>query len=422
MSLDPGKLARFVFLAAPFCAALTPADAQVFGIAAVVNEEVISALDVENRLRFNLVSANLPDNNQSRRRLTPQVLRSLVDEKLQMQEARRLNISVEPGEIEEAERILEAQNNLPRGRLTEYLRSRGLDENTLMAKIRAEIAWGKVLRRRVASRVDISDEEVEEIHARLQSRRGIRQRLVSEIFLIVDTPENSEDIRRLALRLVRQLRDGSPFAAVARQFSHGVTSRLGGDIGWVTEGELPAELEQGIASLSPGEISEPIPSPGGYTILHLRDQRRMGEASALDTLVDLKQILIPLPPSTPQRTVKEKMAEARRIGGEIRGCDTLESYGQSLGIGQSGTLGTVRLGDVPGNIRQEIGNLGIGQASEPLRMDGEIRILVVCGRTEPASTLPSREEIRTRLGRQRLDMMARRYLRDLRRDAAIETR
>ncbi|MCY4495670.1 MAG: peptidylprolyl isomerase [Rhodospirillaceae bacterium] len=422
MSLGLRKLAGSLFLVASLSAPMTPANAQVVGIEAVVNEEIISALDVENRLRFNLVSANLRDNSQTRRRLKPQVLQSLVDEKLQMQEARRLNISIGKSEIEEAERILEAQNNLPSGGLVEFLRSRGLDEITLMARIEAEIAWGKVIRRRILPRIDISDEEVEEVYARLQSRHGTQQRLVSEIFLAIDRPEQSEDVHQLALRLVGQLRNGSPFTAVARQFSQGVTSRSGGDVGWIGEGELPAELERVLAGLSTGEVSEPISSPGGYYILHLRDQRRMGEASALDTRINLKQILIPLRPSTPQRIVEARMADARRISEQIRGCDTFDSYGQSLEIGQPGDLGTVRLGDVPQYIRDAIGKLEVGQASEPLRMDQGIRILVVCDRNVATAALPSREAIHERLARQRLDMMARRYLRDLRRDAVIDTR
>lgn len=402
--------------------ASTPAQAQVVGIEAVVNDEIISALDLENRLRFTLMSATLPDNNQTRRRLKQQVLLTLIDENLQLQEAKRLSVTIDDAEIGEAQRILEAQNNLPSGSLFKFLRSRGLEETTLMAKIRAEIAWGKVIRRRIMSRIDISDEEVEEVYIRLQSRRGVEQRLVSEIFLAVDTPEQSKDVRQLAQRLVQQIRNGSQFAAIAQQFSHGVTSRIGGDIGWIGEGELPANLEQVVAGLSSGKVSDPIPSPGGFYILQLRDKRRLGEANALDARINLKQIFIPLPSSSPEQIVAARMADARRISQGISGCDTFDTYGQTLEIGESGDLGSVRLGDMPIKIRDAISNLDIGQASEPLRMQEGIRILMACHRQEAVAALPDREIIRDRLGRQRVDMMARRYLRDLRRDAVIETR
>ena len=125
--------------------------------------------------RFNLMSANLADNKQNRRRLKSQVLPTLVDEILQMQEAKRLNISVNDSEISDAERILEAQNNMRTGSLKGFLKSRGLDESTLITKIQAEIAWGKVLRRQILSRIDISDEEIDEVFNRLQSRRGTEQ-------------------------------------------------------------------------------------------------------------------------------------------------------------------------------------------------------------------------------------------------------
>lgn len=405
-----------------FFIATAPIHAQVVGIAAIVNEEVISALDVENRLRFNLMSANLADNSQNRRRLKSQVLLTLVDEKLQMQEAKRLNISINDAEISEGERILETQNNLPTGSLKEFLRSRGLDESTLLAKIRAEIAWGKVLRRRILARIDISDEEVDEVLNRLQSRRGTEQRLVSEIFLAVDSPDQAENVHQLALRLVRQIREGSRFAAVAQQFSQGVTSRVGGDIGWVGEGELARELEQALTGLSAGKVSNPISSPAGYYILFLRDRRRLGEANALDERVNLRQIFIPLSASTPQQMVAERMADANRISAQINGCETFDTYGRTLEYAESGDLGTVRVGDVPQEVRDAIGGLAVGQASAPLRVGQGIRILMVCDRQQPEARLPNRNAIRDRLGRQRLDMMARRYIRDLRNDAVIETR
>ena len=417
------KLALTLGLMTGLVVATASAQGQVVGIAAVVNEEVISAFDVENRIRFNLLSANLPDNNQTRRRLKPQVILNLVDEKLQMQEAKRLNIAIDETEIKEAERILEVQNNLPTGSLYKFLKSRGLERSTLMDKIQAEIAWGKVIRRRILTRVDISDEEIDEVLTRLQSRRGLEQRLVSEIFLAVDAPEQAENVRQLALRLVQQIRDKSPFGAIAQQFSQGVTSRLGGDIGWIGEGELALELEQALANLPVGGVSEPISSPGGYYILYLRDKRRLGESSALDARVSLKQIYIPLPASTSEQLIKARTADADRISRQISGCDAFDTYGRTLEIGESGDLGTVRVGDVPPNVRDVIGKLEIGKASAPLRMQEGIRILMVCDRqAEAAAPLPDRNTIRERLGRQRLDMMARRYLRDLRQDAVIESR
>ena len=154
----------------------------------------------------------------------------------------------------------------------------------------------------------------------------------------------------------------------------------------------------------------------------MRDQRRAGEASALDVRVDLKEILIPLSPSASQQTVQARLATARRIGKGVRGCDAFDAYGRDLDVGRSGDLGAVRLGDMPRNVRDAIDGLAVGQASEPLRMNEGIHILMVCGRTAPAAAPPSRDAIRERLGRQQLEMMARRYLRDLRRGAVIETR
>src|ERR1051325_12255055 len=70
-----------------------PARAQdTLRIAAVVNEDIITELDVYMRLRMAMLSAKLDDNDETRRRLLPQVLRNLIDDHLKLQEAKRQGV------------------------------------------------------------------------------------------------------------------------------------------------------------------------------------------------------------------------------------------------------------------------------------------------------------------------------------------
>jgi peptidyl-prolyl cis-trans isomerase SurA len=81
-------------------------------IAAVVNDDVISVSDLSSRIRMISLSAAIPDTPEARKRVAAQVLRTLVDEKLELQEAKRKNITASQEEIDKAVSSIAQQNKL----------------------------------------------------------------------------------------------------------------------------------------------------------------------------------------------------------------------------------------------------------------------------------------------------------------------
>src|SRR5215471_577431 len=130
-------------------------------IAAVVNDEVISVADVRSRLRMVMLSSNLADSPETRQRIAGQVLRTIVDEKLQMQEAKRQNVTATDQEINKAVGQIEKQNNMQPGQLDQVLRSRGIDRSALVDQLTASIVWAKLVRRLVSQTNVVSDEEID---------------------------------------------------------------------------------------------------------------------------------------------------------------------------------------------------------------------------------------------------------------------
>ena len=251
------------------------------GIAAVVNDDIISISDLTARLQLALISSGLPNTPETRQRLTPQVLRSLVDERLQLQEASRANMSVNAKEIDEAFGRVAEQNRMQRDQLEKMLASQGVPRSTLESQIRATIAWGKLVQRRLRPSIEIGQEEIDAVIQRIQANAGKPEYLAAEIFLAVDTPEREDEVRRLADRLYEQIGQGASFPAVARQFSQSAGATNGGDLGWVQQGQLPDELDTALRQLRPGQATRPIRSVTGYHILLLRDQRTVAGGNSL---------------------------------------------------------------------------------------------------------------------------------------------
>ena len=383
---------------------------------AVVNDEVISMLDLAMRTRLAILASGLKNTPEVRNRFRNQVLRSLIDERLQLQEAKRLDISVDESQLEEAIGRLASQNKMSREQFFAVLSDNDILPNALLDQIRSEIIWRSLVQRRLRPSIEISNEEVEEIVTRMQSSQGHMQYRVSEIMLGVDSMLEDEEVRRAAERLVEQLRQGASFTALARQFSQSATASVGGDLGWIEEEQLPEELADALGRMRPGQLDGPISTFGGYYILLLRDLRRI---SVGDATISLKQMLIAVPPDASA----EQQQEANRLAAELRsrieGCEGFDDLARQYGSPGSGDLGTLKLSEMPRELRDVVGPLAIGQPSAAIRVPEGISILLVCNREFDGV---DRERIRQSLVNQRLDMLARRYLRDLRRSASVDVR
>ena len=136
-----------------------------------------------------------------------------------MQEAKRRNIAVTKRDMSRAFEALEKQNRLKPGTFEAFVRENRLPRDALMAQLRAQIAWAKLIRQTLQRRVTVGPEEIDEELARLKSRQGQSEYRVAEIVLSADTPEQEQEARRTAQRLIEQLRRGAQFSAVARQMS-----------------------------------------------------------------------------------------------------------------------------------------------------------------------------------------------------------
>ena len=387
-------------------------------IAAVVNDEVISIYDLAARINIVVASSNLKDAPELRRQIAPQILRTLVDEYLQIQEASRLDIAVGEKDLKHAISQIEKNRGIGKGEFDNYVNSLRLDRDAIITQIKAEIAWSKVVSRRLNAAISVGEDEIDEALARLESSRGQPENRVAEIFLSIESPEQEQEIIKAAQNLVTQLRQGAQFAGIARQFSQSATSAVGGDIGWVIAGQLPRAIDGVLPDMATGEISDVIRTFDGVRIVKLLDRRTVLTADPMKTRLKLAQLIIDDIAADPE-LVQEKLARAH---GESESCADMLRLSADFVSPQSGDLGELSLGDMPLDLRQAVQQLEAMSLSAPLPFGGGFRILMVCSRDEAKVDVPSRDAMRQIIGNRRLELQARRYLRDLRRSAFVEFR
>lgn len=412
-----------------FCIALTWAvwpvsvsAQQVQRIAAIVNDDVISIYDLTSRMQLVIMSARLENSPQVRRRIARQVLRTLIDERLKLQEAKKRKLKVSKRDIRAALSEIESQNRLQKGQLEAFLVARGVPMKTLIDRVRADEAWRKVIRLRLGRRVSVSTEEVQEFIDRLKSRQGETQYRISEIQLPVGSSSDAAQIRGAAQRLVEQIRGGAPFAAVARQFSQSASSAVGGDLGWQHESELEDSLKPIVPNLANGQVTNPIRTNDGFRIIALTGKRKTAGGDPANAKVRLAQLFLPVSQPGSSKELEGKAELARSYKSQLSNCDDVSRIAKSVGSPRPASLGRFAISDLSPSIRKVVQTLDPGSPSDPIKSRDGVMVLMVCDREAVKSKLPNADQVRRLLINRRLQMLSRRHMRDIRLSSVVDVR
>lgn len=402
----------------------TGAQAQeVERIAAVVNDDIISLRELLGRTRMALAFAGQPDSPDGRRAVAPQVLRKMIDEKLQMQEAARVKITLSPAEVDNGIAMIEQQNRMPKGALLGNVARAGVDPQLVRDQIKADLTWMRVTSRVLLGQVKIGEEELTDRLDILRERRGQPEFLLSEIVLPVDVPAAEDDARQTGERLLQQLQAGAPFSALARQFSRSPSAANGGSMGWVAQGALDEDIAGPVSQLSKGQTSPLIRTASGFAIIHMNDSRIAGQvANPEDAQVTLTTLTLPMPKDKDAPAKQELLGRAQQLTAPARSCADLEALGRKVG-GAVNTINNKRVGEIDGTMRRVAASLQVKRTSEPMETAEGIQVIMVCDRVESLTfSEPTREQVRRQIEDERMDMLTRRYLRNLRRQAFVDIR
>ena len=387
----------------------------------LINGEVITQTDVDQRVAMLLSGDDRNLSAEDMERFRNQVLGNLIDETLEVQAAKHEEIVVKPQEIDSAiARFAQSSKTTPEG-LTNLLTRSGSSIRSLRRQIEAELAWRRLQAARIESGVSVGEEEVKSVLAKLEASKGTEEFNVGEIFLSTNG-SSKEEVQAKAMQIIAALQKGMPFAGAARQYSEASTAAVGGDLGWVRPEQLPDPLAAALQRMQPGSVSSPIEVPGGYSLLALKDSRKVLVADPRDAVLNLKQVTVAFAPGSTKAQIETKVSSFVTASRSVGGCGGAEKLANDFN-GEVVQSDQVKLKDLPEALQQMMAQMQIGQATPPFGnpQDG-VRVLVLCGRDVPEASMPTYDQVLNRLNDERVNVRARRYLRDLRRDAIIEFR
>lgn len=417
------KTRTSVFLVSALAALLlgtapAPVLAQDFAPAVVVNDEIITGYDIDQRQR--LLTAASGGAAVSREDAVDQ----LINDILRIQAARRAGISPTPEQIDEGFADLSRSQGRDPQAMRRYFESRGVSEKHLDKQIAAEVAWRELIPSTYMRRIRISDSEIDDAKDTIGAAPAGPEYLLSEIRLPIDG-RGQQAVLSEANALVQQLKNGSAsFGDLARQRSSGVSAATGGDLGWVSLPTLSPAMQGTVGPMNRDRVSAPFVDGNDVVLVGVRDTR--GRGGITPASYRISQLVVGVAPDAAPSIASLALQRAQQAKARVTDCTSVEALkAEYLPI--SGSIGTLTPDQMPGAVRNTILTLPVGGISEPIRSNDGFHVLVLCDRIESggaaaAAAGPDETQLRRGLVNAKLARYSASLLRKLRREAVIERR
>jgi len=428
------RLRSFAFLACMLLMAMAPlvASAQpqpLDRIVAVVNKDAIMLSQLEDRVAQvskQMASRNMPvPDKQDLRR---QVLDRMIVEQIQLQMAERANVSIDDTQLNAAVRKIAENNGMSLDEFADSLEKDGMSLATVREQVRREMLLRQVQQGQVASRVNITDREVDRYLDQQGSSSDTAYHLAHLLVSLPQspTPEQVEQARAKARDLYRQLQNGADFQQLATAESDGEQASSGGDLGWRRGDQLPTIFADVVPQLADGEVSEPVRSPSGFHLVKRIDTRGgQGEQKTVVTENRVRHILIGTNPNRNDEQAKALAQDIRQriVGGESFAA-LAQQYSDDDGTAlNGGELGWVRPGQMVPAFEDAVNDMQVGELSQPVRSRFGYHVIKLEDRRQKDVTRDAqREQIRQTLFQRKVNDEMEAWVQEIRADAYIDNR
>ena len=431
MRMKWGVVACTLFVA---CATGAPAQAQstvaLDGIAAIVNDDVITRSELEVRVKR--VSEELRASGTAApplRRLRSQVLERLIVDRVQLQLAARSGIRIDDAALNGALLRIAEQNGLTLRQFRDVLQRDGYDFPMFREQIRDELAIAELRKREIDNRVQISSRDID-LHLSTIASQGSEaeryQYRLGHILIAVPDGASSEEIaeaRERAERMLGEIRGGADFANLAVAHSDGQQALEGGDLGWRQASELPTLFNDAVVGLDVGEVTDPVRSASGIHLVKLIDRRDRDRQIVQQTRA--RHILIAPDELTDEAAAQRQVSglHERIVNGEDFG-ELARAHSDDTGSApRGGELGWIDPGNTVAEFERMMDSLRPGQHSEPFATQYGWHIVQVLERREHDDTeAVRRTEAMRRLRARKTDETLRAWIRQIRDEAYVEYR
>lgn len=411
-----------LFLGTAAHAAVQPLDKVV----AIVDNDVIMQSQLDQRVKE--VQQTIAKRGQDvppASVLDQQVLERLIVENLQLQIGERSGIRITDEELNQAIGTIAQRNNMTVDQFRQALAHDGLSYEDAREQVRREMIISRVRQRRVAERIQVTDQEVKNF---LKSPMGAMQqsdeyRLAN---ILIPTPDraSSEDIQaagKKAVDIYNQLQQGADFAKLAIAYSSSDNALEGGDMGWRKAAQLPPPFDEELSRMNAGDVTKPVRIPTGFIILKVNEKR--GGNTVVTDEVHVRHILVkPSEIRTEEDTKKliDKIYDRVKSGEDF--ATLAKTYSEDPGSAlNGGDLDWINPQSLVPEFREVMANTPQGVLSKPFQTQYGWHVLEVLGRRAVDNTAKaSEQQAMNTLRNRKYDEELQNWLRQIRDEAYVE--
>lgn len=390
------------------------------GIGIIVGDDIVTTSEIQQRLAMVIASSGPPP-QEAQKRLLSQIVDVLIDETLYRREAKELSLTVEEDELAQAVRNLEQQNRIGEGQFEAFLKSQNIEFVTLQNQLEAQILRSKVLMRKVRPYIKVGDEEIKQYQERMLAGLGDEKWSISEIALPGKNSKDYEDSKQLATLIVKAYEKGTTFAELAKQYSHATTAEDGGELGWVNPEKLGDQLREEVEVLAAGNITAPIETENGIYLLRLND-RKWDASDKVGSTILLQQIFHEKREIGSEEEIPaiKIFLEAKKK--QISSCKDVLNLIETLPAPYKTDSLALNEQQVHPDIKSHILPLQDGETTEVVETPIGFHLFTLCERQKQKIEPPNESEIRAKIAQDKMELKAKQYLRQLKRDTFIEVR
>jgi peptidyl-prolyl cis-trans isomerase SurA len=389
----------------------------VDGVMASVNDAVISQSDVRNRMRWMLLRfPEPPEDEKILLELQTQALESLIEEKVQFLEFQKLvkDQAISDAEVDESVADVARGYRMSLEQFNQALAESGIPVEHIRDMERAKIAWTALIRGRYFKTVRVSELRIDDMLNRIKSSLDKPQYRLAEIFLYAPDQASRDLAMTRAATLIENVNQGAEFQTLAQQFSAAPSASAGGDLNWLSPGDMRPEIADAVQkSGEPPTVLPPIESDSGVYIIAVTGKREPSDPSQ-SLILDMEQVIARGEGASPK-------LEALKAGASS--CEALPKAMEGVADLTRTPMKNVGFMQIAPQFRTPLEGVGANQSSPIVDLpDGGKMVFFVCASRSGDADLPSRDEIKDRLFNQELALVAERYLRDLKREATVVRR
>ena len=397
-------------------------------IVAVVNEDVITRRDLDDRMR--VVSVQLREQGTPAPPtdvLEKQVLDRMIYTRVQLQLAKETGLRVDDGQLDSAIARIAENNKITPAKLRETLEKDGVSFAKFREDIRDEIVMSRLREREVDNKITVAESEIDNLLNALRSQDGKTEEFdLSHILIRVPeqaSPEQLRDRRARAEQALAQIKGGTDFRQVAASFSDAPDSVQGGAMGWRELARLPSIFAETVKAMSPGEVSAILRSPNGMHIVRLNG-RRGQNSPVIVSQTHPRHILIKTSEVVSEGDARERLVKLKeRLDNKADFAELARLQSEDGSASRGGDLGWLSPGDTVPEFEKAMDALKVGEISGPVRSPfGWHIIQVIERRNEDMSKQRERLQARASLREQKADEAYQEWLRQLRDKAFVEFR